>query len=179
MGYYHHSHHAQSNTQEISGSDGEAGEAGETVEDGPMPPCCTEDPAAQFDRVQDMATEMEAKEALAAAGGDNTNTTKHNDAVPSPPGKEEEKSDVEEEKEDEGEAAAKKAKALKISKAESKKLSQMSLNTAVAIGLHNFPEGLATFVAALSDPKVGAVLAIAIAIHNIPEGTYTSKIDTC
>jgi ZIP family zinc transporter len=31
--------------------------------------------------------------------------------------------------------------------------------------------GLATFVAALEDPKVGAVLAIAIAIHNIPEGT--------
>jgi zinc transporter ZupT len=31
--------------------------------------------------------------------------------------------------------------------------------------------GLATFVAALQDPKVGAVLAIAIAIHNIPEGT--------
>jgi ZIP family zinc transporter len=35
---------------------------------------------------------------------------------------------------------------------------------------HNFPEGLATFVAALSDPKVGAVLATAIAIHNVPEG---------
>jgi ZIP family zinc transporter len=46
----------------------------------------------------------------------------------------------------------------------------MSLNTALAIGIHNFPEGLATFVAALGDPKVGAVLAVAIAIHNIPEG---------
>jgi zinc transporter ZupT len=32
--------------------------------------------------------------------------------------------------------------------------------------------GLATFVAALEDPKVGAVLAIAIAIHNVPEGEY-------
>lgn len=32
--------------------------------------------------------------------------------------------------------------------------------------------GLATFVAALEDPKVGAVLAVAIAIHNIPEGLY-------
>lgn len=31
-------------------------------------------------------------------------------------------------------------------------------------------QGLATFVATLNDPKVGAVLAIAIAIHNIPEG---------
>jgi zinc transporter, ZIP family len=36
--------------------------------------------------------------------------------------------------------------------------------------LHNFPEGLATFVAALDNPKVGAVLAVAIGIHNIPEG---------
>lgn len=53
---------------------------------------------------------------------------------------------------------------------ESKKLVRMGINTAVAIGIHNFPEGLATFVAALDDPGVGAVLAIAIGIHNIPEG---------
>ena len=46
----------------------------------------------------------------------------------------------------------------------------MGMNTALAIGLHNFPEGLATFVAALNDPTVGAILAFAIAIHNIPEG---------
>lgn len=50
------------------------------------------------------------------------------------------------------------------------KLMRMSINTALAIALHNFPEGLATFVATLNDPKVGAVLALAIAIHNIPEG---------
>ena len=49
-------------------------------------------------------------------------------------------------------------------------LMRMGLNTAVAIGIHNFPEGLATFVATLADPTVGATLAIAIAIHNIPEG---------
>jgi ZIP family zinc transporter len=47
---------------------------------------------------------------------------------------------------------------------------RMSVNTAVAIALHNFPEGLATFVAALDDPAVGGVLAVAIALHNIPEG---------
>eukprot|EP00574_Skeletonema_japonicum_P013056 CAMPEP_0201716078 /NCGR_PEP_ID=MMETSP0593-20130828/2119_1 /ASSEMBLY_ACC=CAM_ASM_000672 /TAXON_ID=267983 /ORGANISM="Skeletonema japonicum, Strain CCMP2506" /LENGTH=401 /DNA_ID=CAMNT_0048205759 /DNA_START=130 /DNA_END=1335 /DNA_ORIENTATION=+ len=51
-----------------------------------------------------------------------------------------------------------------------KKLVNMGLSTALAIALHNFPEGLATFVAALSDPSVGVVLAIAIGIHNIPEG---------
>lgn len=53
---------------------------------------------------------------------------------------------------------------------EDQKLVRMGINTALAIGLHNFPEGLATFVAALNDPAVGAVLAFAIAIHNIPEG---------
>ena len=51
-----------------------------------------------------------------------------------------------------------------------RKLKQMGLTTALAIGLHNFPEGLATFVATLDSPIVGASLAIAIAIHNIPEG---------
>ncbi|EED94635.1 predicted protein [Thalassiosira pseudonana CCMP1335] len=50
------------------------------------------------------------------------------------------------------------------------KLIRMGLCTAVAIAIHNFPEGLATFVAALEDPHVGAVLAIAIGLHNIPEG---------
>ena len=53
---------------------------------------------------------------------------------------------------------------------ERKKLGHMGLTTAVAIALHNFPEGLATFVAVLQDPEIGAVLAVAIAIHNIPEG---------
>mmetsp|Transcript_21520 Transcript_21520/g.27364 ORF Transcript_21520/g.27364 Transcript_21520/m.27364 type:complete len:383 (+) Transcript_21520:98-1246(+) len=53
---------------------------------------------------------------------------------------------------------------------EHKKLVKMGISTAIAIGLHNFPEGLATFVAALDDPRVGGVLAIAIGIHNIPEG---------
>lgn len=54
--------------------------------------------------------------------------------------------------------------------ASSKNLKQMGLTTALAIGLHNFPEGLATFVATLDSPVVGISLAIAIAIHNIPEG---------
>merc|ERR1712071_143008 len=53
---------------------------------------------------------------------------------------------------------------------EAKKLIQMGTSTALAIAIHNFPEGLATFVAALDDPSVGAVLAVALGIHNIPEG---------
>ncbi|WP_333653077.1 zinc transporter ZupT, partial [Lacrimispora sp.] len=49
-------------------------------------------------------------------------------------------------------------------------LMRMGLFTALAVGIHNFPEGLATFTAALSDPKLGVPIAVAIAIHNIPEG---------
>lgn len=51
-----------------------------------------------------------------------------------------------------------------------KKLIKMGIHTALAIAIHNFPEGLSTFVAALGDSRSGAVLALAIAIHNIPEG---------
>lgn len=49
-------------------------------------------------------------------------------------------------------------------------LMRMGLFTALAIAIHNFPEGLATFTAALNDPKLGVPIAVAIAIHNIPEG---------
>ena len=47
---------------------------------------------------------------------------------------------------------------------------QMAAFSGVAIALHNFPEGLATFVATLADPGFGVPMAFAIAIHNIPEG---------
>lgn len=47
---------------------------------------------------------------------------------------------------------------------------RMGLFTALAIAIHNFPEGLATFLAALENPGLGVAIAIAIAIHNIPEG---------
>ena len=50
----------------------------------------------------------------------------------------------------------------------------MGLFTALAIAIHNFPEGLATFLAALDDPSVGVAIAIAIALHNIPEGISVS-----
>lgn len=55
-----------------------------------------------------------------------------------------------------------------------KKLHRMGLFTALAIGIHNFPEGLATFVATIDNPAVGVALAVAIAIHNIPEGLCVS-----
>jgi len=49
-------------------------------------------------------------------------------------------------------------------------LMRMGLFSALAIAIHNFPEGLATFVGALSDPALGISITIALAIHNIPEG---------
>ena len=55
-----------------------------------------------------------------------------------------------------------------------KNLKRMGLLTGLAIGLHNIPEGLATFVATLSSPSLGGALAIAIALHNIPEGMCVS-----
>lgn len=61
-------------------------------------------------------------------------------------------------------------------KIEAKKqaLLRMGMFSALAIAIHNFPEGLATFMSAIQDPKLGISIAIAIAIHNIPEGIAVS-----
>lgn len=56
----------------------------------------------------------------------------------------------------------------------SHKLMRMGLFTALAIGIHNFPEGLATFLAVLEDPALGLAITVAIALHNIPEGISVS-----
>jgi len=58
--------------------------------------------------------------------------------------------------------------------ADRSKLMRMGIFTALAIAIHNFPEGLATFIAALEDPGLGIAIAVAIAIHNIPEGIAVS-----
>ena len=55
-----------------------------------------------------------------------------------------------------------------------KSLMRMGLFTALAIAIHNFPEGLATFVSALQEPEVAIPIVVAIAIHNIPEGIAVS-----
>lgn len=54
------------------------------------------------------------------------------------------------------------------------KLMRMGLMTALAIAIHNFPEGIATFTTAVDDTTLGAAIAVAIAIHNIPEGIAVS-----
>ncbi len=60
------------------------------------------------------------------------------------------------------------------SAAEHARLLRMGVFTALAITIHNFPEGLATFLAALHDPGLGMAIAVAIALHNIPEGISVS-----
>ena len=54
------------------------------------------------------------------------------------------------------------------------KLMRMGMFSALAIGIHNFPEGLATFMSGLTNPTLGISIAVAIAIHNIPEGLAVS-----
>ncbi|WFA09010.1 zinc transporter ZupT [Tissierella sp. Yu-01] len=57
---------------------------------------------------------------------------------------------------------------------EASALLRMGLFSALAIAIHNFPEGLATFIGAIEDPTLGISIGIAIAIHNIPEGIAVS-----
>ena len=57
---------------------------------------------------------------------------------------------------------------------EQQKLLKMGVFLALAIAIHNFPEGLATFLLVLDDPQIGIALAIAVAMHNIPEGIAVS-----
>src|SRR5665648_221770 len=49
------------------------------------------------------------------------------------------------------------------------KLMRIGVFTAVALGIHNFPEGIATFMAGMADVTIGISIAVAVAIHNIPE----------
>ena len=51
-----------------------------------------------------------------------------------------------------------------------KALHKLGIMSALAIAIHNFPEGIATFIGALNDPQMGGSITFAIAIHNIPEG---------
>ncbi|CEO99798.1 unnamed protein product (mitochondrion) [Plasmodiophora brassicae] len=55
-------------------------------------------------------------------------------------------------------------------KLQQKKLRVAMVVTAIAVAVHNFPEGVASFIATRRDPKVGLPVAFAIAVHNIPEG---------
>ncbi len=55
-----------------------------------------------------------------------------------------------------------------------RKLYRLGILTSVTLAIHNFPEGIATFMSALKDPALGIPIALAVAIHNIPEGIAVS-----
>ncbi len=50
------------------------------------------------------------------------------------------------------------------------RIKRAGLLTAIAIAVHNFPEGLGTFLVTSQDLTIGISVALAIALHNIPEG---------
>lgn len=54
------------------------------------------------------------------------------------------------------------------------RLLKAGLFVALGLGIHNFPEGMATFATSLSDPQLGIAITVAIAFHNIPEGLAVS-----
>lgn len=58
--------------------------------------------------------------------------------------------------------------------ADAKKLMNTGIYAAIAIAVHNFPEGIATFTSTLTNPSLGIAIAVAIVIHNIPEGIAVS-----
>ena len=68
------------------------------------------------------------------------------------------------------ESASEEDKGIALKSKEEKELKQTGIMSAIAIAIHNFPEGIITFLAALYDPALGIAIAIAIIIHNIPEG---------
>jgi len=66
-------------------------------------------------------------------------------------------------------AAAMDEKGMPIS-TQSTALRRLGIQVAVALAIHNFPEGLATFTLALTSTKIGILFGIALALHKIPEG---------
>nr|WP_263282468.1 zinc transporter ZupT [Schnuerera sp. xch1] len=65
-------------------------------------------------------------------------------------------------------------KEMKEKDSENATLMRMGLFSALAIAIHNFPEGIATFISAMEDSRLGLSIALAVAIHNIPEGIAVS-----
>ncbi len=55
-------------------------------------------------------------------------------------------------------------------------LYRAGIMTSIAIAIHNFPEGIATFMSAISSTYIAIPITIAIALHNIPEGMTVSTL---
>lgn len=170
----HHPHSHDHPVQEGKDREHDDNDEGEVEVLAPHCVCCTDDPAAEIEEWHKMAGVDMVDPNEFGEATENIEATENPEHIElGSLGENEQKEgigsdDSFEENEKIGSSAlTQKEEEVAI---ENKKLVNMGINTALAIGLHNFPEGLATFVAALDDPAVGAVLAIAIGIHNIPEG---------
>lgn len=75
-----------------------------------------------------------------------------------------------ENKEEDNQNDQKRESTTLLQKSDKRSLKRLGVLTAIAITLHNIPEGVATFTSTLSDVNIGIMLTVAIAIHNIPEG---------
>jgi len=119
---------------------------------------CDEDPGRKLDDLQRMVAEMQEHDETA---DEPEQYAGRQEVVVTDP--EKESNETEADSCDEVDGTDKK-------KVVDKPLMHLGVAMAVAIAIHNFPEGLVTFVSYVEDPAVGIVLAIGIAIHNIPEG---------
>jgi ZIP family zinc transporter len=66
--------------------------------------------------------------------------------------------------------SSKQKKRLEYLSKDDKELKRTGVLSAIAVAMHNLPEGIITFMAVMHDPALGIAIAIAIIIHNIPEG---------
>lgn len=72
--------------------------------------------------------------------------------------------------EDEDQAYKSASKIEKANSINQRDMNRTGILTAVALAIHNFPEGVATYISYVTDPSLGFALAVGIALHNIPEG---------
>ncbi|RLN86616.1 hypothetical protein BBJ28_00024115 [Nothophytophthora sp. Chile5] len=63
---------------------------------------------------------------------------------------------------------------VKMDDTAKKNLQRMGVLSALAIGIHNIPEGIATYASSIQNSSVGFSLAFGIGLHNIPEGIAVS-----
>ncbi|CAB9514649.1 Zinc transporter ZupT [Seminavis robusta] len=184
---HHHHHHSKDHHSDDEESDGDDDGSEDNDRVGDMQPICCVKPE-QIDRFQEMGAALEEEEHhhhhdnshKDDSHKDKDTNDKNNNQLRSSQLSQTRDDDDDDDDLDSSdqfnaeETTTEHSKKQELSEEETARLNRMSLNTAIAIAMHNFPEGLATFVAALADPRVGLVLAIAIAIHNVPEGLCVS-----
>jgi zinc transporter, ZIP family len=166
-GHHGHEHHHHE-TEPVEDIENESCVSEDVME--PHCVCCSDDPVRELDELQKMAVivqhEQDEHNKVTAVQSECEEHNESTDVTVMPLGD----SNIVENVQQEDVENVKKSSVEDRASVENRRLIHMGINTAVAIGLHNFPEGLATFVAALNDARVGGVLAVAIGIHNIPEG---------